>query len=364
MTRRLRLTFVCETLQPPWDEGLKKTAFNLLAHLTPRLEAVQVCARPQSEVSAWAAQGAPGEMAGWLPLPPNKFLWSRSFAQAVRRFAPDAVLYIPASAGTGGAFVRASLLKLAAGGAPLGLVSLQPRRHRSLPHRLFFTRWIDRVFAPSVESQGAFSDLGYTCQRLAGGVDTQLFAPAAPAQRQQLRRQYGFSPDEKIVLHVGHLRPGRNLESLAGLVEAGFTVLVAASRLAYDAPLKRSLQQAGICLLDAYVPAIQQVYQLADCYVFPVQDPGSAIEVPLSVLEALACNLPVVTTPFGGLPHLLPPGDGLYYYNQPDQLTGLVGQAIDQQAECRTASMATPFSWPALADQILAGFPVPKGDRA
>ena len=54
-------------------------------------------------------------------------------------------------------------------------------------------------------------------------------------------------------------------------------------------------------LIDSYLQSIQEIYQLADVYLFPVMDIENCIDVPLSVLEAASCNLPIVTTEYGEL---------------------------------------------------------------
>jgi len=61
--------------------------------------------------------------------------------------------------------------------------------------------------------------------------------------------------------------------------------------------------------MDRYIKKIEEIYQLSDCYIFPITFEGGGISILLSVLEAMACNLPVVTTKFGGLPAIFKGGD-------------------------------------------------------
>ena len=44
---------------------------------------------------------------------------------------------------------------------------------------------------------------------------------------------------------------------------------------------------------------------MSDLYFFPVMEEGHCIDVPLSCLEAAACNTPVLTTEFGEMKELL-----------------------------------------------------------
>ena len=52
---------------------------------------------------------------------------------------------------------------------------------------------------------------------------------------------------------------------------------------------------------------------MSDCYVFPTVHKKACIETPLSVLEAMACNLPIVSTRFGALPTIFNEGSGLFF---------------------------------------------------
>ena len=134
------------------------------------------------------------------------------------------------------------------------------------------------------------------------GVDTQKFFPVSQEQAAQLKRKYGFDPDRKLVLHVGHLNEGRNLRQLLKIPEE-YQVLLVTSTLTKDkadlALKQELLSKANIRIMDDYVPQIQELYQLSDVYFFPVAESGHCIDVPLSCMEAAACNKPIVTTRFG-----------------------------------------------------------------
>ena len=54
-------------------------------------------------------------------------------------------------------------------------------------------------------------------------------------------------------------------------------------------------------IIDTYISNIEEIYQLSDVYFFPVTESENCIDVPLSVLEAAACNLPILTTNYGEL---------------------------------------------------------------
>jgi len=63
----------------------------------------------------------------------------------------------------------------------------------------------------------------------------------------------------------------------------------------------QSLEETGSIIINDYIASIEEIYQLSDCYIFPTIDEKAAIQVPLSVLEASSCGIPVVSTEFGGL---------------------------------------------------------------
>jgi hypothetical protein len=156
-----------------------------------------------------------------------------------------------------------------------------------------------------------------------------------------------------VLLHVGHLQSGRNLQALEPLASRPATtvIVVGSSRTGRESnTLVQRLSEHGIRVLAGFQPAIEELYRLADCYVFPVTSPDEAIGLPLSVLEALASGVPVVCTPFGALPERLKDARGVEFASN-----GAFAAAVERLVATKppTRAVAEQFSWDAAADQLL-----------
>jgi glycosyltransferase involved in cell wall biosynthesis len=97
---------------------------------------------------------------------------------------------------------------------------------------------------------------------------------------------------------------------------------------------------------------VEEFYQLADCYVFPLEI-GSSLSMPLSVLEAMASNLPVVSVRFEGLASAFDEGKGLMFVDRPEDIVHRVHMLMDAQQIALTREQVTPYSWEAVADKLL-----------
>lgn len=139
------------------------------------------------------------------------------------------------------------------------------------------------------------------------GVDTEKFHPVQPEEKKRLREKYNIPTNKQVVLHVGHLKSCRNIQRMLELEPCFHGVAVVSTHTPdeQDRDLGQQLQNAGITLIHTYLPEIQQIYQLADVYLFPVTAANGCIDIPLSAIEAAACGLPVVTTAFGEMQTLL-----------------------------------------------------------
>lgn len=215
----------------------------------------------------------------------------------------EPVLFIPVSSNGTGTVVKLWLLSLANGGRVRALFALT---HPMNGIGRFFLRHSGAgILVLSAEAEEFYREIvGDRVTRIKTGVDLRKFCPVAPEKKRFLREKYGLPQDKCLVLHVGHLKPGRNLSCLSRLEEDCHGVLVLSSTTQHqrDSQLRQLLQaRDNVTILDTYLPDIQELYQLADVYLFPVQTEGACIDLPLSVLEAAACGTKVVCTDYGAL---------------------------------------------------------------
>jgi glycosyltransferase involved in cell wall biosynthesis len=150
------------------------------------------------------------------------------------------------------------------------------------------------------------------------GVDTSRFRPAAPGERQRLRRELRLD-HHPVVLFVARLEPEKGADTLLDAwpaVKASIpdALLLIAGEGSERAALEvRVGALPDVRLLGAVRNPVPYL-QAADCYTLPSFSEG----LPNSLVEALATGVPCVATRIGGssevLDHgrlgwLVPPGN-------------------------------------------------------
>ena len=336
-----RIAFFCEDISLPLDEGFK----NASAHIAGSLAGLG------HEVTIYTHEPA-GAAIPSEPLPRNKLLRDKAFARALRAAKPDLLIYIPEAAATPMSMLRASSLRQQAGEVPITMISLQRRGYSGSGRLLLHMTGPDLVLVLSSDSLTTVARAGRSARRIPLGVDTEVFCPAEPPVRDSLRHAYGIG-DEKIILHVGHLRPGRNLKLLERLAASGATLgLVTSSSTFADPRVREMLESSSIRLLNELVDHIADAYRVADGYAFPTVSETDAIEIPLSVLEAMATNLPVVSMAFGGLPDVLSSGGGLYLCETEEEFLASAAEMLKLE-KVETRKQVLPLSWKHVAESIM-----------
>ena len=170
------------------------------------------------------------------------------------------------------------------------------------------------------------------------GIDVDRFRPPSPAERARLRSRYRVADDEVVLLFVGRLVAEKGIRELADAFaelaarhpDARLWVvgdLLASERDTVTAPAVLQQLRAGplrsrVRLLGRRHD-VRDLMQAADAFVLPSYREG----MPVSLLEAMACALPVVTTDVRGCREAVAPGEsGLVVPpREPDALA----QALD-----------------------------------
>jgi glycosyltransferase involved in cell wall biosynthesis len=186
----------------------------------------------------------------------------------------------------------------------------QSRLHVITPSRWLMDKVKESILQPAVASLHVIPN----------GVDLSLFHPA---DRAQARDALNLPPDATILLFAANgirSNPFKDykllraaLERVAANWQGGQLLILALGESAPDEPLSESVTIRHL----PFTPderLVARHYQAADLYLHPAR----ADTFPTTVLEALACGLPVVATAVGGIPeqitesqtgHLTPPGD-------------------------------------------------------
>lgn len=331
-----KVLFVREDLMPPFDEGMKIFSLRTLNALR-KIAEVRV---------AHDALGVPRGL--------NRLLLAPRAAAAALRYRAHRVIYIPEASITINSFVRARMMEMLLP-CPVVLVGLQARRYSERQARIIRRIAPRRLFVLSQAMADGLESMGVQARVLPFGIDRDAFSPA-PEKKEMLRARYGVRAGSRVVLHVGHIRRERNLGWLLELQRAisGTQVLIVGSTTTEaDEGLRRELEDGGVLVIRDYLPHIEEAYQLADCYVFPVQREDAAMELPLSVLEAMSANLPVASTRFGRLLEIFREDKDLRYAESAGQMIDAVRGLLKHGAECRNRDKTAGLEWGETAQALL-----------
>jgi len=276
---------------------------------------------------------------------PSMSFLSPSFLAKIKKFQPQIIHYIPYSGLTFFCFVRARTLAHCASNSKIVVSCLQPPRDYS-----YFSKKVismlkpDLILVQSRKTARILKDLGMRTLFLPNGVDIEKFTPVSEKTKERMRTKYGVD-NRFIILHVGHINNARNIRILGDLVEGDASVIIVGSTSTKaDIDLIKYLKKKGVMVWLRYFENIQEIYNLSDCYIFPTIREFSSIEIPLSVLEAMACNLPAINTRFGGLVDIIEEGDGFYFFNEFNEARKKL-EEVRNGIQVKTRKKVLPYSW-------------------
>lgn len=164
-------------------------------------------------------------------------------------------------------------------------------------------------------------------RRIPNSVDTARFHPVSPEEKQVLRRKLGLPERACIVIYTGRLVSYKGIPLLLRVWKDivarhgdAYLLLVGPGGLDIhncEAELRQYVQQEqleGSVRFTGEVRNVEAFLQAADIFAFPTESEAFGI----SLVEAMACGLAVVSTAVGGLRDIVrdgqnalvvPPGD-------------------------------------------------------
>ncbi len=169
--------------------------------------------------------------------------------------------------------------------------------------------YADKLVVYTDETKGKLRDLGFTnVIRIYPGIDTNLYRPQE--KNQEFLQSLGLTSDHIIALYPGeYVRLGAT-DTLTTFCIEYFTKhpdsplrFVFACRVKNEADamkkseVQKKLQDAGVSEFVVYtdtVPDMPSLYNLSDIILFPVENLSGKFDVPLVIIEAYACQKPVI----------------------------------------------------------------------
>jgi glycosyltransferase involved in cell wall biosynthesis len=184
------------------------------------------------------------------------------------------------------------------------------------------------------------------------GVDS-TFCPL-PAQVNEWRERLGLSK-AKVVLHVGHCQPRKNMERLLTalallnrqrvafhFIQVGGVFTPAQRRLLESSGLEHHVRQMSRVSEEELVG----LYNVADVFVLPSLYEGFG----LPVLEAMVCGTPVVAANAASLPEVVGDAGLLVDPRSPEAIAEAIAQVLEDPALAsdlreRGFQRARAFTW-------------------
>jgi glycosyltransferase involved in cell wall biosynthesis len=218
--------------------------------------------------------------------------------------------------------------------------------------------------------------------RVPNGVDTDRFRPANSEERDRLRTLLRLPPG-RIVVFTGRLVSYKGLPTLLeawhSLVDAGTEgtlVLVGTGSSDIhncERELRELVEVRGLTNRVIFTGPVENVdayLRAADVFAFPTENEAFG----LSLVEAMACGLPCVSTPVGGIPDFVVDGHNglLIPPKDPTALRDALARLVGDDPKARSLGAAARktvldrFSHDAVADAYVELFSklVPQRARA
>ena len=188
---------------------------------------------------------------------------------------------------------------------------------------------------------------------IGNGVDTALFRPAAPGERDRIRERLGLPLDQPLALFVGRFVPKKGFAHVAAAASDSYGLVFVGG----DRP--PGADDERLHFLGGRPPEeMPDIYRSADVMIV-----ASVGECPLTVLEAMSSGLPVLANDDPALHSPWTSGPGVRFVDMAagDLRDALETLVADEPLRTQLGTeghhfVETAFSWDAHVDQLESAY--------
>ena len=186
------------------------------------------------------------------------------------------------------------------------------------------------------------------------GVDTERFHPAALSDlRKSSREAAGVKDDEMAVLFVGSEFRRKGLDDLIPAIGPGMRLIVAGEgeRMEHYQSLAKRHGLAERIRFMGLVEDVRPCFAMADVAVLPSISEAFG----MSILEGMACGLPVVARTRAGVSGIIENGKSGYVFDEPSELPRILERLMEPSLRSKLGDearkAAESHTWNAAADR-------------
>lgn len=210
--------------------------------------------------------------------------------------------------------ITAHLMDITTHGADVGpLGNIKDFESNFIFRRLiiFSLNHSNKIIAVSADLANKIEQMGIDKEKISifrNAVDLIRFRPI---KNKSLRIKYDINKNEVLILFIGHLEAFKGVFELLGAFYKVHnrhenTKLMMVGEGEDAQKVKEKVSKLGLDKSVIFVGKIspeniQKFYQMADIFVLPSYTEG----LPLVVIEAMACGLPVIASKVGGIPEVI-----------------------------------------------------------
>lgn len=161
---------------------------------------------------------------------------------------------------------------------------------------LFVFRIAARILTINDRVEGFLISHGVSRNKLVSttnGVDMSIFYPGNSFEKEELKKRFKLNPSKKTVVFVGRFVPKKGFDKLLNAKDDAYQIVFCGG----DCPDGIDKNDGRVVFLGKLTSdEVAKVYRAADIFALPSQDEG----FPLSIQEAMASGLPIITSDDAG----------------------------------------------------------------